>query len=358
MTIKVKVVVLAAAVAAAGAALFETWKESTSMAEATKPAAPSLPVEGPLPSLQGANEWLNGPPLTREALRGKVVVVEFWTYTCINWRRTLSHVRAWSEKYRDRGLVVIGVHTPEFSFERDIDNVRRATSEMMIGYPIAIDNDFAIWRAFRNAYWPATYIIDGQGQIRHHKFGEGGYEESETVIRQLLNVVGEERATVDAHGFEVEADWSSLQSPETYLGVERSENFDSPGGARLEKATLYEFPAQLRPNRWALSGSWTVAKEAISLNHAGGRIAYRFHARDLHLIMGPSARGASLRFRVLLDGKPPGKAHGLDVDDESNGTVTEQRMYQLIRQSKPIVDRLFEIEFLDAGVSAFDFTFG
>jgi len=322
-----------------------------------------LPVEGTLPSFAGATAWLNSGPLTREALRGKVVAVDVWTYTCINWLRTLPYVRAWAEKYKDQGLVVIGVHSPEFSFEHNLDNVRRAAKDMRVDYPIAIDNDFAIWRALKNQYWPALYIVDAQGRIRHHQFGEGEYEQSEAVIQQLLTEAGmggsdTKPVAVDARGAETQADWDNLKSPENYVGYARTENFASPGGAVRDQDRIYAAPAQLRLNQWALSGNWKMSTEATTLTKANGRIAYRFHARDLHLVMGPAARGTSVRFRVLIDGQAPGTAHGVDVDDQGNGTVTEQRLYQLIRQSKPIADRQFEIEFLDPGVEAFAFTFG
>jgi len=322
-----------------------------------------LPVEGELPSLGGATEWVNSQPLTAAGVRGKVVLVDFWTYTCINWLRSFPYVRAWAEKYKDQGLVVIGVHTPEFRIEKDIGNVRRAVEERKIGFPVAIDSDYAIWQAFDNEYWPALYIIDAQGRIRHHQFGEGGYEKSERIIQQLLREagatgVGEGLAAVEGGGIEAAADWRNLKSPENYLGHDRTENFASPGRATPEKARVYAAPAKMRLNEWALSGDWTVKKDAVVLNKAGGRIAYRFHARDLHLVMGPLVRGASLRFRVLVDGQPPGAGHGTDVDEEGNGTLSEQRLYQLIRQPKPNADRLFEIEFLDPGVEAFSFTFG
>jgi thiol-disulfide isomerase/thioredoxin len=324
---------------------------------------PRLPIEGELPSLGSATEWLNSQPLTAAGLRGKVVLIDFWTYTCINWLRSLPYVRAWAEKYKDQGLVVVGVHTPEFAFEKNVDNVRRAAKDMRVDYPIAIDNDYAIWRAFNNSYWPALYFVDAQGHIRHHQFGEGAYEESEMIIQQLLEEagnsgMGHDLVSVDARGAEAAADWGSLRSPENYLGYERTENFASPGGAVLDKPRFYDAPARLRLNNWALSGNWTVGEQATVLNEANGTIAYRFHARDLHLVMGPAARGTSVRFRVLIDGRPPGAAHGIDVDDQGNGTVSEQRLYQLVRQSKPIADRYFEIEFLDSGVEAFAFTFG
>jgi thiol-disulfide isomerase/thioredoxin len=326
-------------------------------------AMASLPVEGELPSLGGATGWLNSQPLTKDGLRGKVVLVDFWTYTCINWLRTLPYVREWAEKYKKQGLVVIGVHTPEFRFEKDVDNVRRAVKDRKLDFPIAIDNDYAIWSAFDNHYWPALYIIDAQGRIRHHQFGEGGYEKAERIIQQLLSEagssgIGDQLAAVDARGVEAEADWADLKSPENYLGHERTENFVSPGRAVLDKRRVYAAPGKVKLNDWALSGDWTVKKDAVALNKANGRIAYRFHARDLHLVMGPAVRGAFVRFRVLIDGQPPGGAHGIDVDEQGNGTVAEQRLYQLIRQPNPIVDRQFEIEFLDPGVEAFAFTFG
>jgi thiol-disulfide isomerase/thioredoxin len=315
-----------------------------------------------LTSLERANEWLNSPPLTAPALRGKVVLVDFWTYTCINWLRTLPYVRAWSEKYRDHGLVVIGVHSPEFAFEKNVDNVRWAVKDRRIDYPVAVDSEHIIWRAFRNQYWPALYFIDAQGRVRHQHFGEGAYQQSEMIIQALLAEagigIGHEPVSVDGRGIEAAPDWSSLRSPENYVGYARTRNFASPGGAMLDKPRVYELPARLRLNEWALSGDWTVKKEAAVLNKPNGGIAYRFHARDLHLVMGPAAPGTSVRFRVLIDGQPPGAAHGIDVDEQGGGTVTEQRLYQLIRQPKPIADRQFEIEFLGSGVEAFAFTFG
>jgi hypothetical protein len=319
--------------------------------------------ERELPSLGGATGWLNSQPPAANSLRGKVVLVQFCTYTCINWLRTLPYVRAWDEKYKGQGLAVVGVHTPEFPFEKDVDNVRRAVRDLRVVYPVALDNDYAIWRAFKNQYWPALYIVNAQGRIRHHHFGEGDYEQSERIIQQLLaeagaGVVGQELVSVEGRGAEAEADWGSLKSPENYVGFERTENFASPGGAAPDERRVYAAPAQLDLNRWALSGDWTVGRQAIVLNKAGGRIACRFHARDLHLVMGPSARGTSVRFRVTLDGQPPRAAHGFDVDEQGNGTVTEQRLYQLIRQPKPITNRRFEIEFLDPGAEAYAFTFG
>jgi thiol-disulfide isomerase/thioredoxin len=326
------------------------------------PTAPS-PNQRELDSLVRANEWLNSPPLTASALHGKVVLVDFWTYTCINWLRTLPYVRAWAEKYKDQGLVVIGVHAPEFAFEKDLNNVRWAVKDMRVNYPVAVDNEHVIWRAFRNQYWPALYFVDSQGRVRHHHFGEGAYEQSEMIIQELLAETGigridREPVSVDARGLEAAADWRSLKSPENYVGYERTQNFASPGGAVLDKPRMYEPPARLRLNEWALSGDWTVKKDIAVLNKANGGIAYRFHARDLHLVMGPAAPGTSVRFRVRIDGKPPGAAHGIDVDEQGDGTLTEQRLYQLIRQPKPIADRLFEIEFLGSGVEAYAFTFG
>src|SRR5712692_10073764 len=322
-----------------------------------------LPIEGELPSLGGATAWLNSSPLSAADLQGKVVLVDFWTYTCINWLRTLPYVRTWAEKYRKHGVVVIGVHTPEFSFEHDLENVRRAAMDMQVEYPIAIDNDYAIWYAFDNHYWPALYLVDAQGHLRYHHFGEGAYELSEMMLQHLLTEAGmsgfdQELVSVDAQGAEVAADWSDLRSPVNYVGAARTENFSSPDGAVVDKPRIYAAPARLMLNHWALSGEWTVEREATVLNKANGRIVYRFHARDLHLVMGPAARGTPVRFRVFIDGQAPGAAHGSDVNEQGNGTVTDQRLYQLIRQPKPIADRQFEIEFLDAGVEAFAFTFG
>jgi thiol-disulfide isomerase/thioredoxin len=360
---KANQLLLTAILASAIGTSIETLAQDKSVVQQMTPAAVRLPIEGELPSLGGATGWLNSQPLTAAGLRGKVVLIDVWTYTCINWLRTLPYVRAWAEKYKDRGLVVIGVHAPEFAFEKNIDNVRRAAKDMKVDYPIAIDNNYAIWRALKNEYWPALYFVDARGHIRHHHFGEGEYEQSERIIQQLLAEAGigsvdHKLVSVDARGAEAAADWGSLKSPENYVGYERTENFASPGGAVLDKRRVYAAPAQLRLNQWALSGDWMVGKQATVLNKANGRIAYRFHARDLHLVMGPAARGTSVRFRVLIDGKPPGAAHGIDIDDQGNGTVDEQRLYQLIRQPKPIADRQFEIEFLDSGVEAFAFTFG
>jgi len=320
-------------------------------------------VSQQLPSFSGATEWFNTKPLTPAGLRGKVVLVEFWTYTCINWRRTLPYVQAWAEKYKDMGLVVIGVHTPEFSFEKNADNVRWAIGDMKIGFPVAMDNNYAIWNAFDNQYWPALYFVDAKGRIRHHQFGEGNYDESEKFIQQLLVEAGagnaaKELSPVNAGGVDAAADLSTLGSPENYLGYERTLDFSSPEGTIADRRQHYTIPAQLRLNEWALAGFWTIGREADVVNEAGGKLVYRFHARDVNLIMGPAKAGSPLRFRVSIDGQAPGNAHGIDVDQEGNGSVTEQRMYQLIRQPGPIADRAFTIEFMDPGVEVFDFTFG
>ena len=318
---------------------------------------------GELASLVGAMTWLNSKHVTAADLAGKVVLVDFWTYSCINWRRQLPYVRAWAEKYKEHGLVVIGVHAPEFSFEKIVDNVRWAAKDMRIEYPIVIDNDHAIWRAFHNEYWPALYFADGQGRIRHHVFGEGEYERSEVVIQRLLAEAGNsnipsELVSVDARGAEAAADWDELRSGENYVGYGRTEDFASSGGLKADKAHVYVVPGQLSRNHWALSGNWTIGREAIVLDQPNGRIAYRFHARDLHLVMGPATPNTTVRFRILLDGQAPHGAHGVDVDEQGSGIVAEPRMYQLIRQMGSISDRQFEIQFLDVGVEAYSFTFG
>jgi thiol-disulfide isomerase/thioredoxin len=302
-------------------------------------------------------------PLGPVGLRGKVVLIDFWTYTCVNWRRTLPYLRAWAEKYKDNGLVVVGVHTPEFSFEKRLDNLSQATTHDRLNYPVAIDNDYVLWRAFNNQYWPALYFIDARGRIRHHQFGEGNYQQAEMIIRQLLIEAGntglsQGLASIDTNGAEAAADWSNLKSRETYVGYERSDNFASSGGAALDRRRVYAAPTPLNLNGWALSGEWTVQREFAVLTGVNGRIVYRFHARDLNLVMGPVTRGAPLRFRVRIDGQMPGISHGSDVDAQGNGVVVEPRLYQLIRQPSPIEDRQFEIEVLGPGVAAFDFTFG
>jgi thiol-disulfide isomerase/thioredoxin len=354
--------VSAVLVSALGACI-DTSAEDKSMVPRTSIEAAGLPVEGQIPSLARATAWLNSEPLRAQDLRGKVVLIDFWTYTCINWRRTLPYLRAWAQKYRDQGLVVIGVHTPELSFEKDVDNVRSAAREQRVDYPIAIDSDYAIWNAANNRYWPAAYLVDAQGRIRHHQFGEGNYEQLEVIIQRLLVEAGHgpferQLVSVEGQGVEASADWGNLRSPETYVGYARAENFTSSGGAARDRPRDYAAPARLELNEWGLAGNWTVRKESAVLNRANGTITYRFHARDLHLVMGPAARGTSIRFRVLIDGQPPGTSHGVDVDDAGHGRLDESRMYQLIRQPTAIADRQFEIEFLDPGAEVFIFTFG
>jgi thiol-disulfide isomerase/thioredoxin len=327
------------------------------------PETAPLPFEGHLPGFDGATGWLNSPPLTAADLRGRVVLVQFWTYTCINWLRTLPYVRAWAHKYKAHGLVVIGVHTPEFDFEHDLDNVRREVKDLRVDFPVVVDNDSAIWTAFANHYWPALYFVDAQGQIRHRRFGEGDYDRSEQIIQRLLTDAGssgvvQDLVAVEPSGVEAEADWDSLWSPENYLGYARSENFASPDGAVLDTPQVYAIPGRLRLNQWALAGAWTIKRQAITLNAPDGAIVCRFHARDLHLVMGPPAPGTPVRFRVLLDGQPPGAAHGTDVDEAGDGTVTHPRLYQLIRQPGPVTERTFQITFLNPGVRAYAFTFG
>jgi cytochrome c biogenesis protein CcdA/thiol-disulfide isomerase/thioredoxin len=322
-----------------------------------------LPVEGPFPSLTGAVQWLNSPPLTPEALKGKVVLVDFWTYSCINCLRTLPYVRAWAEKYKDKGLVVIGVHTPEFAFEKDVGNVTQATKDLMVDYPVAIDNDYGVWRAFNNQYWPAHFFIDANGQIRHHHYGEGEYDQSEKIIQQLLIEAGQKNVptdivNVDGTGALAEADQNDMQSPETYVGYDRAANFASPGGSVNDAAHVYTAAVMPTLNQWSLAGNWTVGGQSAAVVAPGASIGYRFHARDLHLVMGPGAGNKPVRFHVTLDGKPPGDAHGADIDADGNGTITEQRLYQLLRQPGMIGDRDFEITFLDPGAEAYAFTFG
>ncbi len=302
---------------------------------------------GRLPGFAGAAGWLNSDPLADADLRGQVVLVDFWTYTCINWLRTLSHVRAWSERYGEHGLVVVGVHTPEFPFERDDANVRWAARELGVSYPIALDPEYSVWSAFANRYWPAVYIADAEGRIRHHQFGEGGYDECERVIQRLLADAGragvpEDLVAPAGDGLEAQADWENLRSPETYLN-------EPPTGVAVDR---------LRLNEWSLSGDWAVKSRASVLNEAGGKIAFRFHARDVHLVMGPPARDQAVPFRVLIEGEPPGEDHGFDVDGQGQGEAVEQRLYQLVRQRGPITDRTFEITFLAPGVEAYVFTFG
>jgi thiol-disulfide isomerase/thioredoxin len=326
--------------------------------ESTRPVV-NLPIEAQLASFAGATGWLNSEPLDAEALRGKVVLVDFWTYTCINWLRTLAYIRAWAERYEDRGLVVVGVHTPEFPFEHDPANVRRAADDMGVRYPIALDSDYAVWTSFDNHYWPAVYIADAEGRIRHHQFGEGGYDTCERVIQQLLGErAGRELVAVVPEGVEAQADWTNLKSPETYLGHGQTRNFASPGGGRLDERRIYVAPETLALNHWGLSGDWTLERRASVLHRASGRIEFRYHARDVNLVVGLRAPDTAVPFRVLIDGKPPGDAHGLDVDTDGHGTIVQPRLYQLVRTPGPIIDRTIEISFLSPGVEAYVFTFG
>jgi cytochrome c biogenesis protein CcdA/thiol-disulfide isomerase/thioredoxin len=329
-----------------------------------KPAAQdeALPVEGLLPALDGATEWLNSKPLTAEGLKGKVVLVDFWTYSCINCLRAIPYVRAWAEKYRDHGLVVIGVHAPEFAFERNADNVKKAIATLKINYPVAIDNEYKIWRAFDNEYWPAHYFIDAKGQIRHHHFGEGEYDDSERVIQKLLADAGDRNVptgivAVNASGAEAASDKADVESPETYLGYNRIDHFVSPGGVVQDASHVYAAGTP-ELNEWSLAGDWTISGERAQLNEKDGSVAYRFHARDLHLVLGPGPEGSPVRFVVTIDGKPPGASHGVDIDAGGNGVVTAQQLYQLVRIDGAVTDHTFEIRFLDPGVQAYAFTFG
>jgi hypothetical protein len=315
-------------------------------------------VSGPdrIPSLAGATAWVNSEPLDPVELRGRVVAVNFWTLTCINWLRQEPHVRAWWQAYRDDGLVVIGAHTPEFSFEHELELVRHATGERGIDYPVALDNDYAIWRAFDNNYWPALYFVDRDGLIRDQHFGEGRYVQSERVIQRLLGVE-REPASVEGVGVEAAADWEDLRTPETYVGYGRGENFASPDGAALDERRAYQLPSRLLPNQWALAGEWTIGQEAVTLAAGGGSIAFRFHARDANLVLSRGAR-APIAFQVLLDGEAPGSSRGVDVDEKGNGLLADGRLYQLVRQRDPIRERTLEVTFLEPGAEAFVFTFG
>jgi len=328
----------------------------------TTDVATVLPIEGQAPPLDGVTAWLNSPPLTLQSLQGKVVLIDFWTYSCVNCLRAIPYVRAWAQKYQDQGLVVIGVHSPEFAFERNIDNVKRAIISQRIAYPVAVDNSYAVWRAYQNRYWPAHYFIDAHGRIRHHHFGEGGYAQSERVIQQLLAEAGATQATTDvvsvaATGVEAAPDFQNVLTPETYIGFSRAENFVSPGGFVRDAVQNYA-DGDPRLNEWGLTGAWKVESERARLHSAQGGIVFGFHARDLHLVLGPGADGKPVRFEVTLDGVPPGAAHGVDVNAQGQGVVTEERLYQLIRQSGEIAARRFEIRFLDPEVDAYVFTFG
>jgi hypothetical protein len=322
-----------------------------------------LPVESRLPAFTGATGWLNSKPLTPSDTHGNVLVVDFGTFTCVNWIRTLPYIRAWHERYRGHGLLTVGVQTPEFGVEHDTERIRRALDDLRVVHPVAIDNDYAVWDAFSNQYWPALYIADAEGRIRHHHFGEGGYERSEHVIQHLLSDAGatglpDALVSVAPEGIEVAADWHDIRSPETYLGLARSEGFASPERAMSDEAAVYTIPPRLHLNEWGLAGSWTLGREEAAANGPNGRIGMRFHARDLNLILRPPGEDAAVRFRVRLDGETPAAAHGIDVDRDGNGVVDRTRLYQLIRQPDRVRDRLFEIELLDAGAGALCFTFG
>ena len=345
------------------AAPFDMWRIIRSVAHRLADDDVALPVEGHLAPFDGATGWLNSEPLTPAGLRGRVVLVDFWTYTCVNWLRTLPYVRAWDAKYRDHGLTIVGVHTPEFRFERDVDNVTRETRNFRVEYPVAIDSDYGVWKAFANHFWPAVYIADAEGRIRYHHFGEGEYPMTEMVIQQLLldaSAEGTDRdlVMVEPTGLEVAADWRTLQTPETYVGYRQSNGFALEVAARFDESHAYAAPATLPLNAWGLSGTWTVAGHAAVLDAGGGRISFRFHARDVNLVMGPPASGVPIPFRVLLDGQLAEDANGTDVQLDGSGVVGDQRTYQLIRQRGPISDRTLEIEFLVAGVEAYCFTFG
>ncbi|KQV26936.1 cytochrome C biogenesis protein [Rhizobium sp. Root1203] len=347
----------------AGPASSEVASNDAVAAVATgMPFVSDLPVEGRAPSLDGAVEWLNSAPLSTEQLRGKVVLIDFWTYSCINCIRTTPYVRAWAEKYKDQGLVVIGVHAPEFAFEKKVANVKKAVSEFKIGYPVAIDNDYRIWRAFDNSYWPAHYLIDAKGQIRYHHFGEGNYQQTEQAIQDLLREAGSKMpasapAAPDAKGVEASPDLASIRSGETYIGYQQASNFVSPERLRADAARNYSV-SNPGLNEWGLSGTWVVGPEEATLDQPGGGITYRFSARDLHLVLGPGSNGKPIRFEVTIDGKAPGADHGSDIDTDGNGTVTTTKLYQLVRQSSDVAERNFEIRFLDPGVQAYAFTFG
>lgn len=337
-------------------------RENANMIEPQPILGPALPVEGQLPSLDRVTSWLNSSPLSAKRLRGKVVLVDFWTYTCINWRRTLPFLRTWNQRYGEAGLVIIGVHTPEFQFEKDVGNVRIAINSQDIKYPVAIDNDFAIWNQFGNRYWPAVYIVDSRGQIRHHHFGEGNYGKLELILRQLLSETGAvlppiSTSATTAPGAEAPADWENLRSPETYLGYARSDSFASPERLSPERSQTYSVPVHIKLNEWAFSGDWTAKQEFSVARRPNGKIAMRFHARDVHMVM-KATPGKAIRYRVTIDGQAPGRSHGADTDIDGLGTVEEARMYQLIRQMEPVVDRLVEVEFLEAGVEIFALTFG
>jgi len=347
------------------ASVEQFFMEKTGLSRATKPyqvAGNDLPVEGLMPSLRGAVAWLNSPPLSPQQLRGKVVLVDFWTYSCINCLRSRPYIHAWNQKYKDHGLVVIGVHSPEFAFEKELSNVQRAVHDLGVTYPVAVDSNLEIWRAFNNEYWPAHYFIDKQGRIRYHHFGEGEYDKSEHVIQTLLGETGYRDVSASSvnprpSGLQAAPDLADLQSPETYIGSAQRENFVSKTLANKD-SQVYEKPANLERNQWGLIGKWAVGDEQATLEQAPGKIIFHFHARDLNLVMGPVPGGKPVRFRITIDGMPPENAHGVDTNAQGAGVVSVQRLYQLVRQTDPVLDRTFQIEFLDSGVQAFSFTFG
>jgi thiol-disulfide isomerase/thioredoxin len=322
-----------------------------------------LPVEGTMPSLSGAVDWLNSPPLKADDLRGKVVIVNFWTYSCINCLRTLPYLKAWSKRYHDQGLVVVGVHAPEFAFEHSIGNVKRAASDLGVDYPVAIDNNYAIWQAFGNQYWPAFYVIDAQGRIRYHHFGEGEYDKSEQAVRELLSEAGHSKlpsaiGAAGASGSQAASDPQDLLSTETYVGYQQAQGFASVEGVLPDEIRTYTSPATMSLNNWSLGGQWKIGADRAQLATAPGKIVYRFHARDLHLVLGPASDRKPIRFRVTVDGAAPGASHGEDVAADGSGVVDRERLYQLVRQVGPVRDRTFSVEFLDPGASAYSFTFG
>lgn len=324
---------------------------------------PSIVGSSPLYGLSGATGWINSKPLTAKELKGKVILVDFWTYSCINCLRALPYIKAWQDKYRDDGFVVIGVHTPEFDFEKQLPNVQKAVNKFGITYPVALDSNMAIWNAFHNEFWPAHYFIDAKGKVRFEHFGEGNYDQSERWIQQLL----QERAvkpmpagavSVSAQGIEAASDAREVRSPETYIGYDRAQHFASPGGIKHDGEKTYTAPEQPKPNEWGLAGTWADHEHVAVLKAAGGKIVFRFYARDLHLVLGPGADGKPVRYRVTIDGQEPGENHGVDADAQGNGVVTDHRLYQLVRQKGPVADHVFTIEFEDPGVQAFSFTFG
>lgn len=352
--------IVALGLAAAAAALSGTGV-GTPLAEAQEP--PSIVGSSPLHSLSEATGWINSSPLTAKQLKGKVVLVDFWDYSCINCIRTVPYIRAWAEKYKDSGLVVIGVHTPEFDFEKQLPNVQKAVQKFGITYPVALDSNYAIWNAFHNEYWPAHYFIDAKGKVRYEHFGEGEYDQSERWIQELLKEahaksVSTSMVSVHGQGAQAAADMNDVRSPETYIGYARAENFASPNGLRRDVERSYTVPDHLHLNQWALAGQWVDHRQAAALESAGGRIVFRFHARDLHLVLGPAQDGKPVHFRITIDGQAPGENHGMDTDAQGNGVVIDHRLYQLVRQKGPITDHTFVIEFLAPGVQAFSFTFG